>query len=259
MQETSEKYKKMLAKGAGVETRVSIGDSGVLIDGSGDSITIGGVRLLVDDGGPNGGYDESMVCAVTTSGQVFGGSGGPTAGSTEAGEIEVDMFAPAGNIPRQARMAPFVRLVDGEEHSEWLPQGVYYLDTREDREPDGLRRLHLQGFDGMLRAEQDYPSSKLDWPAKDTDVVKEIATAMNVQVDPRVWDVMDGEYLIPYPTEYSCREVLGHIGAMYAGNWVMNETGDLLLVPLGGLPPETRYLVDDTRSAILIGGDRILV
>ena len=259
MQETSELFKKLLAKGAGTEKRLAIGGKGVLIDKSGDAITLGGVRLLVDNAGPEGGYDESIVSSITTQGQVFPDSGGPAVGCTEAGEIEVDMFSPTGQIPRQARLAPFIRLTDGTEHSEWLPQGVFYLDTREDQSPDGLRRLKLRGYDGMLRAEQDYPSSRIDWPARDTEVIKEIAAAMAVSVDPRTWETVTEGFLIPYPTEYSCREVLGHIGAMYAGNWVMNEIGDLLLIPLGGLPPETRLLVDEHRDRIVIGGVRLLV
>lgn len=258
MQETSDLYKKLRAEGAKAEKRLTIGESGVLIDKGGDAITFGGVRILAASSGPEGGYDETMVNTISTQGQVFP-EGGPAVGGTQAGEIDVDMYAPAGQVPRQARLAPYVRLVKGEERSEWLPQGVYYVDTREDQDPDGLRRLKLHGYDGMLRAEQDYPASRLDWPALDTDVVKEIAGAMDVTVDDRVWQVMVAGYRIPYPTEYSCREVLGHIGAMYAGNWVMGETGALLLVPLGGLPKETRVLVDETRSAITFGGVRILV
>lgn len=259
MQETSDLYKQLLSEGAGVEKRLAIGESGTLIDKSGDSITFGGVRILVASSGADGGYDESMVSSITTRGQVFPDGGGPVVGGTESAEIEVDMFAPAGNIPRQARLAPYVRLTDGDKHSEWLPQGVFFLDTREDQNPDGLRRLKLRGFDGMLRAEQDYPSSKLDWPALDMDVIREIAAAMDVTIDDRVASVVTAGYRIPFPADFSCREVLGHIGTMYAANWVMSDTGALLLIPLGGLPKETRLLVDKTRSAITFGGVRIRV
>ena len=258
MQQTSETYRRLLAAGAGVEKRLTIGESGALIDKSGDAITFGGVRILVASSGAEGGYDESIVSEISTKGQVFP-DGGPSIGGTQAGEIDVDMFAPAGEIPRQARLAPYVRLVKGEEHSEWIPQGVYYVDTREDQDPQGLRRLKLHGYDAMLWAEQAYPSSNLDWPALDTDVVKEIAQAMDVGIDDRVFTVMTAGYRLPYATGYSCREILGYIGAMYAGNWVMSDAGNLLLVPLGGLPKETRVLVDDTRSAITFGGVRILV
>lgn len=258
MQETSALYRRLLAEGAGVERRLAIGESGALITKAGDAITFGGVRILVASSGADGGYDESIVSEISTQGQVFP-DGGPSIGGTQAGEIDVDMFAPAGEIPRQARLAPYIRLAKDGEYSEWLPQGVYFVDTREDKDPAGLRRLRLHGYDAMLRAEQDYPSSRLSWPALDTAVVREIAQAMDVGVDNRVWQVMTAGYRIPYPTEYSCREILGYIGAMYAGNWIMSDAGNLLLVPLGGLPKETRLLVDSTRSTITFGGVRILV
>ena len=258
MQKTSKTYQELLAAGAAVERRLVVGESGVLINERGDAITVGGVRILVASGGPESGYDERIVDTVETKGEVFAGPG-PTVGGTQAGEINVTMYPTAAEIPRRARLAPFIRLTDGEKFSEWLPQGVFFLDTREEEEPDGLKKLRIHGYDAMLRGEQNYPASTLDWPAVDTAVVKEIAGAMGVDVDPRVWEIMDGGYRIPLPTGYSCREVLGYIGCMYAGNWIMSDTGTLLLVPLGGLPQETRLLVDKAGNYITVGGVRIRV
>ena len=39
----------------------------------------------------------------------------------------------------------------------------------------------------------------------------------------------------------------------------MTGPGKLLLVPFGGLPEETHYLVEEYGDAITFGGDRILV
>lgn len=258
MQETSNIYRALLAQSAAVEKRLVVGDRGVLINKRGDAITVGGVRILVASSGPESGYDERIVATIETSGQVFAGEG-PGVGGTQAGEIDVTMYPTAAKLPRQARLAPYIRLTDGDQTSEWIPQGVYYLDTREEENPDGLTKLKIHGYDGMLRAELDYPESRIDWPAADTDVVKEIADAMDVGVDSRVWQIMDGGYRLPYPAGYSCREVLGYIGSMYAGNWIMSDRGSLLLVPLGGLPKETRLLVDEKRNYITVGGVRIRV
>lgn len=258
MQKTSALYKALLAQGAAVETRLVVGTDGVLINKRGDAITVGGVRIRIASGGPESGYGENIVSSVETTGKVFSGQG-PAVGGTEAGEIDITMYPTAGSIPRQARLAPYIRLTDGEKHSEWLPQGVYYLDTRTEENPDGLKKLKLHGYDAMLRGEQDYPASRLSWPAPDTAVVREIARAMDVTVDPRTWDTVDGGYRIPLPTGYSCREVLGYIGCMYAGNWIMSDAGALLLVPLGGLPKETRLLVDQRGNYITVGGVRIRV
>lgn len=258
MQKTSKTYQELLAAGAAVERRLVVGESGVLINERGDAITVGGVHILVASGGPESGYDERIVDTVETKGEVFAGPG-PTVGGTQAGEINVTMYPTAAEIPRRARLAPFIRLTDGEKVSEWVPQGVFFLDTREVEDPDGLTKVKLHGYDGMLRAEQDYPSSHLEWPATDTDVVREIAAAMDVGVDARTWDTMTGGYKIPYPADYSCREILGYIAASYAGNWVMTDVGALLLVPLGGLPKETRLLITETGRYLTVGGVRIRV
>ena len=72
---------------------------------------------------------------------------------------------------------------------------------------------------------------------------------------------MTSGYEIPSPAGYSCREVIGYIGAMYTGSWAMTATGELMLVTLTGLPKETNYLIvggSDNR-AITFGGVRILV
>lgn len=258
MQKTSKLYRELYAAGADVEKRLAIGETGVLISRQGDSITFGGTRILVASSGADGGYDESIVNAVETKSDVFP-EGGPGVGGTQSAQIDVDIYAPAGEIPRKARLAPFIRLTDGVRHSEWVPQGVFFVDTREDVEPNGLRQIKLHGYDGMLAAEQPYPSSKLSWPALDTQAVAEIANAMGVPVDPRTWDVMTAGYRIPYPADYSCREVLGYLASMYAGNWVMSDDGALLLIPLWSLPAETRLLVDKDRQNITFGGVRILV
>lgn len=144
--------------------------------------------------------------------------------------------------------------------SEWLQQGVYYIDTRESsHNDDDLTVLTFHGYDAMLFAEQDYARTNLDWPAVDTDIVNEIAGMMEISVDPRTWDIMTGGYTLPLPTNYSLREILGYIASMYLGSFIITEKGELRLVTLLELPAETRYLIDQAGYAITFGGDRIKV
>ena len=49
------------------------------------------------------------------------------------------------------------------------------------------------------------------------------------------------------------------IAAMYAGCFLMSESGELLLVCFWNIPKETRYLIDTHGYAITFGGDRIVV
>jgi len=145
-------------------------------------------------------------------------------------------------------------------YSEWLPKGVFYIDTREtSRNGNGLNILSIHGYDAMLFAEQLYPSTTHAWPMIDTAVVQEMAATMGVVVDPRTYNLMTSGYMIPLPGSYSIREVLGYIASMYVGSFIMTETGLLRLVSITELPEETNYLINNAGDAITFGGDRILV
>lgn len=259
MQQTSDLYRELLATNYRTETRLAIGEAGRLITKQGDSITFGGTSILVGASGADGGYDETILISLGTESRVFGEET-PTVGCCVAGEIDIEMLKPVSEIQKQARLVPYVRLTDGVRYSEWIQKGVFYLDTRQKKE-DGsnIEKLVIHGYDAMLKAEQTYPSSSLRWPAKDIDVVRELAEFLDVSVDSRTEALMAWGYRIQYPAEYSCREVLSYIAAMYAGCFIMSDLGELRLVTINGIPAETRYLIAVAGQPITFGGVRILV
>ena len=212
-------------------------------------------------------YGETQLMSVTATNRIFA-SEQPTVGGCLSGELEVKMLAPTVAIPRMAEVRPYVRVTDGTQTSEWIPQGVFYIDTRETTHNDnGLDILKIHCYDAMLKAEADYPSTSTSFPKSDINVVKEIAKTMGLQssitatsgIDSRTLTLMNKNYQIGLPVGYSMREVLGNIAAMYAGNWIMNYEGKLRLITLTELPSETNYLVNNAYEAITFGGDRILV
>lgn len=217
-------------------------------------------------------YGENVLMSVNASYRVFSEEQ-PTVGGCLAGELTVKMIAPSSSIPRMATVRPYVRVTDGTQMSEWLPQGVFFIDTRQTTHNDsGLDILTLHCYDAMLKAEADYPSTSISYPAKDYRIVQIIAYAMGLQsssaasnhngIDARTKTLMNngsGIYNISLPVGYSMREVLANIAAMYAGNWIMTYDGKLRLVTLTELPEETYYLIDEHFDAITFGGDRILV
>ena len=265
MHETSPLYKELLSEyQAGApevkfETSLAIGETGTLITRQGDSITFGGVSILVGTTGGDGGYDESLLMSVSTSPSAFTEES-PSVGNCVSAEIDVTMLKPFGDIPEMARISPYTRLTDGKRYSEWIQKGVFYIDTRGKVE-DGssIEKIQIHGYDDMLKAEQDYPESTLDWPARDIDVVREIADFLGVSIDSRTIPIINRGYRINYPAGYSCRDTLGYIAAMYAGCFVMSDLGELRLITIHGIPKETRYLIEPTGFAITFGGDRILV
>ena len=197
-------------------------------------------------------YNEEDLMSVSTSYQVFSDNQ-PEVGNCISAELEVKMQSPPDPVPRMAKVRPYVRVKNDTQESEWIPQGVFYIDTRETtHNDDGNDILTLHCYDAMLKAEADYPSTTSSFPKSDTEVVKEIAKTMGLQstvsettgIDSRTIALMDKNY---------------QIAAMYAGNWVMNYEGKLRLITLAELPPETYYLIDSLFEPITFGGDHILV
>ena len=242
MQETSELYKELYLNNHWKERRLLVGNKDTPLDELSTA------------------YGEDVLVSMSSRTKLFSEEI-PTVGSCVASEFSVKMICPKTQPPRQGKLVPQIRLTDGIQQSEWISKGVFFIDTRKDSgENSGVKLLTLTGFDAMLRSEQDYPSSKLDFPAYDIDVVKEIAAFMGVEIDPRTIDLVTKKYEVQYPGgEYSCRETLGYIAAMYGGCFIMNDIGQLRLVKLNSIPKGTNYLIDNNGFAITFGGVRILV
>ena len=174
------------------------------------------------------------------------------------GEIDLQMYEPHIQIPQREQMTIFIRLVSVEDiaYSEWIKKGEFFIDTRSTtRNKDEINVLTIHGYDAMIKAEQDYGDSTLQFPAIDINIVQEIAGKLGVSIDQRCLAYIDQAYEIQYPSEYTVRETLGLIGKMYAGNCIINDVGELQLVPLWALPPETNYLTDNLVNRLLFGYD----
>jgi hypothetical protein len=204
-------------------------------------------------------YGQDQIMSMSTELRMFSEEQ-PTVGGCLAGELTLKMLVPSATIPRMASIEPYVRVCTGTQQAEWIPQGKYFIDTRETtRNDDGLNILTIHAYDSMLKAEGDYPSTSHSWPYTDINVVNEIATTLGVGVDSRTTALMTNGYQASLPAGMTMRETLGNIAAMYAGNWVMSYDGELLLIAVNGIPPETNYLVTAIGEPITFGGDRILV
>ena len=195
-------------------------------------------------------------------GSLFVGSK-PSVGGCVSRQIDI-MIKPKGTIPRMAEIKLETRLVlkdfvTGEitSTSEWIPKGTFYIDTRQTDKVSGALIIH--GYDAMLKAEQMLltETTEDDWPKPMDEVVEEIAKRMGVTVDSRT--VISHTMMVGYPLEYTMREVLGYIAAAHCGNWIITDAGELRLITLNCIPPETSYLVDEDGYAITFGGVRIIV
>ncbi len=182
-------------------------------------------------------------------------------GNCCARQIDFEIY-PQGTIPRQAQIEVYVRLVLGEQVSEWISKGVFFFSTRKTDRITGVLSVH--GYDAMLKAEETWLDSSYDaetWPMPAAKAVADIAARMGVTVDSRT--VLDAAFPMQYSVDsdgdMTMREALSRIAVANAGNWIITDEGKLLLVGLNSMPKETNYLVTETGSAITFGGVRILV
>lgn len=161
----------------------------------------------------------------------------------------------ADNIPKGAEIKRFVRLINGDNVSEWLPKGVFYTNRR--AEDDGY--WDISAFDGMRKAEIVWkPDQRLEFPLSMQDAVTEFCRIMGVDLDDR--SEISANYTIDYPAnDYTIRNELEFIAAAHGGNFVMTDVGKLRLVPLISAPKETNNLVNERGAVILIGGVAISV
>lgn len=204
-------------------------------------------------------YQQSQIMEMSVNLRMFSEEQ-PGVGGCLSGELTLRMLTPATPVPRMAKIEPYVRVTNGAQTSEWIPQGKYFIDTRENsKNDDNLPVTVFHAFDAMLKAEGKFPDTTVAFPQTDIAVVNMIATELGVGIDDRTTALMTNAYQIGLPVGYSMREVLSNIAGMYAGNWYMSYDGELLMVAVNGIPPETNYLVDNSGDAITFGGDRILV
>lgn len=209
-------------------------------------------------------YLDDKIESLSTYGSMFS-SAGPCIGSTVSRTIEVTLKTDGASIPRAAEIKVFIRLalLDSAgtvtSASEWIPKGVFYIDTREPDSEEVFLTIH--GYDAMLKGEQAFlDQSNGDtglWPQSMSAVASACAEKMGVEIDERTF--ISSAYEISYPTDYTCRELLQHIAAAHGGNWIITDAGKLRLVTLGDIPAETSLLVEEYGNYITFGGDRIYV
>jgi len=188
-------------------------------------------------------YGMDTLTSLQTSRSVFG-DGSPEPGHAPAGSIRVSLYADSDSIPRMAAMTPYVRVVNDTQQSEWIAKGTYYIDTREENTETGL--LTLTGYDAMLKGESSYPSTSHVWPSTDITVVREIATFLGVTVDARTTALMTSAFEIPLPAQYTVRETLGNIAALYGGSFVLTDQNSLRLICLWDLAQQADVTLGST-------------
>lgn len=157
----------------------------------------------------------------------------PGIGAVCTGSLSLTIYphTSVDDIPKAALVEAYCRLAAPESGmvTDWIPQGKYYINSRK-----GEQIVQLSCLDGMIKTGTTYldKSHFTQWPAPMVDVVTEIAAIMGVGIDTRTEIRTEKDYAVSYPNEdMLISEVLGMIAAAHGGNWIMNEAGELRLVP----------------------------
>lgn len=134
----------------------------------------------------------------------------------------------ADDIPRGATIKRYVRLVNGDTVSEWLPKGEFFVSRRVADED----LWSIDAYDALRKAEVVWePDQTLIFPITMPDAVAEFCRILGVELDERT--ELNSSYTIDYPAnDYTIRKELGFIAAAHGGNWIMTDEGRLRLVPL---------------------------
>ena len=173
-------------------------------------------------------YGENTLVSVETENNLFAEEA-PSCGNAVSGTITAKLRTPNTVIRTKAKMELFARVTIGDLASEWIPKGVYFLDTREKQKAKNGEDtiIVLDGFDAMLFGEQDYTPSG-NWPKSDAEVVGDMCWLLGVEC---AWHP-DRNFSISEPAGYSVREILGYIAAMYGGSVTINDSGKLQFIGL---------------------------
>jgi predicted nucleic acid-binding Zn-ribbon protein len=151
------------------------------------------------------------------------------------------------------------RITDDIQYSEWLEYGTFFVDVP-DTDYDGL--LTVSCYDAMLKTTQLYLSegeSSEGWPKSMKVCVEEIAARIGVGIDPRTKILYGADYLVSYPSGKTMQQVLGYIGAVHGGNWIITEENLLRLVPLIASPNETFNVIDEDYNTVITDDGHRLV
>ena len=148
MHQTTDLYKQILGNKHRVETVVQVG-------GAGD--------VSVCQNIPGTVYGEDMIVSLTEKADLLNREA-PGIGYFIGRKIELKMLEPPQRIEMMGRIVPFSRLVENKtgRTSEWIPKGVFYVDTRKKSMADmDAVTVTITAYDAVLKSQADYTGDEI--------------------------------------------------------------------------------------------------
>ena len=156
-------------------------------------------------------------------------------GNVSSATLKISL-KPKGTIPDMARVDVYFRLKTMmQATSPWMPKGQFFIDVRS-KDIKGI--LTLECFDAMLKANYTFMESGSWTSTTALATVQMIATDIGVTIESGTLALLTNDPkpvpIVPVIGENGTtgREMLEAIAAIYGGNFIIDELGQLKLVQL---------------------------
>ncbi|OUN20812.1 hypothetical protein B5G37_11780, partial [Pseudoflavonifractor sp. An85] len=171
----------------------------------------------------------------------------PSIGNAPSASLHYEVYADA--IQRGQKIQRYVRLERGKQVSEWLPAGVFFVNTADVE--DGL--WTVDAVDSMRKANVPWiPEQNLEFPMPMDKVMELTAQIVGVEIDPR--SEFEATYSLDYPTEeYTIRNLWQYVAAAHGGNIIITQEGKLRLVKMYG-ERDTATVADGDYTSLVNNG-----
>lgn len=176
-------------------------------------------------------YNEEsdiIKCEITRS--LFSGSPDTMTGCAGS-SLSLQIIPKGETIPKMAQISVYCRLSDSSRHSEWIPQGVFFIDVRRKvLTPDGSEWYwDIQAYDCILKLEQLYfEKASTGWPKTMSDCADDIASLIGTTVDSR--SNVSQVFVVQPDSTLTMRDYLSYIALVHGGVWASTPTGEIRLI-----------------------------
>lgn len=183
-------------------------------------------------------YFKDMIKEFSTMGDSFPDRF-PSVGNCMARTLKITLIMPDTPIPRRARLVPYCNISNSTNSSEWLPKGVYYIDTRPKSKLGQSVVLTITGYDVIMKLEQMYKLTDVPLVGDylvDEDIADKIAQTIGTSLNADTQNLLKAhKFKISKDTpltDYTYREIMSYIAMAYCGNWISDDFGKLKLIQL---------------------------
>lgn len=164
-----------------------------------------------------------LIKPVFTSGKPIG--------NTPCFSMECCLRQKYGKITAGSMLELQIRLRNGDQVTEWVPQGTYKIYRRCEYEDNWVK---LTCRDKMQMANQSYITDDFvsddTWPKSMKWIMEDSVSRLGLTLDSRTVIQEGDDWVVPVPVGLSIRAIWSYIAAAHGGNFIITPNQTLLLI-----------------------------